>query len=90
MTSPKQAFQKSAHFKEWANVAESSAFQAALFAALLQMQMNQPEALDQEMSHAQQQRLIGARQFMGQLTRLCDGTEPAAPMPVSKNLNHYA
>lgn len=88
MISPRQAFQKSVHFKEFSNIIESEAHRQALFSALLQMQMNSPETTDPTLSGIYDQRLVGARQFISVLSRLCDTDIPTNPPQSFGNLNH--
>lgn len=88
MITPKQSFQKSQFFKEFSNILESEAHHQAIFAALLQMQMNSPETTDPTLAGIYDQRLVGARQFVATLSRLCEAeTDIKSPQQFG-NLNH--
>lgn len=89
MVSPKQAFQKSSYFKDFGTYIDTDAMQAGLMAALLQYQMNNPESTNPEISHAIQQRIIGAREFVGVLTRI-HLAEVKTPSSINQNLDYKA
>ena len=88
MLSPKTIFQKSPWAKEFANVLESDAHHQAIYAALLQMQMNSPETTDPTLAGIYDQRMTGAKQFVMTLSRLCDPESTGSQTKLSGNLNH--
>lgn len=88
MISPKQSFQKSPWFREFGTILESEPHRQALFAALLQMQMNSPETTDPVLASMYDQRLIGARHFVRILCGLCDAEVQPKQSSSSANLNH--
>ena len=90
MTSPKTIFLKSPWAKEFSNILESEVHRQAIFAALLQMQMNSPETTDPTLAGIYDQRMTGAKQFVMTLSRLCDPESTDRAAKPFGNLNHQA
>lgn len=88
MTTPKQSFQKSQWFKAAESILESEAHQQALFSALLQMQMDSEKTTDTVLSDKFYQRIVGAREFVKILSRLCEPESKSYPEDSSRNINY--
>jgi hypothetical protein len=87
MIDPRRSFKDSDHGKNWLDVVDSARFQAAVSAALIQMQLTLPHPPDMGTAAAYHFRMEGAKQFLQILMSLTETTPERRP-PSGQNLDH--
>lgn len=87
MISPKNNFQNSPHAKGWSAIVDSSQFEAAAIAAILEMQFAYDHPVDGGTAIAQRYEMAGAKRFLKTLSDLNSSAKPVQASTVGK-LNH--
>ncbi len=85
---PKKRFQEGNFKKTWQDVVDSTQFQEAATAALVQMAMNNSAPPDMASAASYQWRMEGAKQFLGVLMSLVEPTTKPSPQASLQNLTH--
>lgn len=85
---PKQTFLNGPHSKTWDNVVASEMFQAAVSAAMLQMQVDQRVITDGFQAQRNSFHMEGANYFVSVLMNLTTVTKPPQSVQDSGNLDH--
>lgn len=85
---PKLTFQEGPHVKEWENIAESRAFNAAAEAALLKLQLDMGGEYEFNTSAVNYAKLAGARDLIRILSSLHLKAEPVPQTVLKTNLRH--
>ena len=89
MITPKETFRKSGYAKGWQDVVDSTQFEQAVNAALLEMEMQNTNPADMGTAASWKWRAEGAKQFLKIFMGLTE-TEVQRKAPVVANLNHRA
>jgi hypothetical protein len=84
---PRETFKKSDQAKGWQNLTDSTQFQSAATAAMLQMQFDLGHPQDMGTAAAYQWQLQGAKRFLETLMSLTATVPESKPVP-RQNLAH--